>query len=47
MKNTYTLLILFSVCVISTLLISCVSVGGNNNDLGQEESQNQNSIFRN
>ena len=41
MKNTYTLLILFSVCLISTLLISCVSTGSNNNDLDQEESQNK------
>ncbi len=40
MKNTYTLLVLFSVCVISTLLISCVSIGSNNNDLDQEEYQN-------
>jgi len=39
MKNTYTLLVLFSMCVISTLLISCVSVGSNNNDLDQDESQ--------
>ena len=41
MKKTYTLLILFSVCVISTLLISCVSIGSNNNDLDQEESQSK------
>lgn len=41
MKKTYTLLILFSVCVISTLLTSCVSIGSNNNDLDQEESQNK------
>ena len=41
MKNTYTLLILFSVSIINTLLISCVSIGSNNNDLDQEESQNK------
>ncbi|MBR47501.1 MAG: hypothetical protein CMC59_02760, partial [Flavobacteriaceae bacterium] len=41
MKNTYTLLILFSVCLTSTLLISCVSIGSNNNDLDQEESQSK------
>ena len=41
MKNTYSLLILFSVLVISTTLISCVSTGSNNNDLDQEESQNK------
>ena len=41
MKNTYTLLILFSVCMINTTLISCVGTGSNNNDLDQEESQNK------
>jgi len=41
MKNTYTLLILFSVCLITATLISCVSIGSNNNDLDQEESQNK------
>ncbi|MDC3051369.1 hypothetical protein OA331_03475 [Bacteroidota bacterium] len=41
MKNTYTLFILFSVLVISTTLISCVSIGSNNNDLDQKESQNK------
>ena len=39
MKNTYALFILFSVCIINTFLISCVSTGSNNNDLDQEESQ--------
>ena len=41
MKNTYTLVILFSMCLISILLISCVSIGSNNNDLDQEESQSK------
>ena len=41
MKNTYTLLILFSVCLITTTLISCVSIGSYDNDLDQEESQNK------
>ena len=41
MKNTYALFILFSVCMINTTLISCVSIGSNNNDLDQEESQNK------
>ena len=41
MKNTYTILILFLVCLITTTLISCVSIGSNNNDLDQEESQNK------
>ena len=41
MKNTYTLLILFSVCAISTLLISCVSTWSNKQDLDEEESQNK------
>ena len=41
MKNTFTFLILFSMCVITTTLISCVSVGSNNNDLDQEEPQNK------
>lgn len=41
MKNTYSLLILFSVLVISTTLISCVSTGSNNNDLDQKESKNK------
>lgn len=41
MKNTYSLLILFSVCLTTTSLISCVSIGSNNNDLDQEESQNK------
>ena len=41
MKNTFTLLVLFSVCVTTTSLISCVSIGSNNNDLDQEESQNK------
>jgi len=41
MKNTYALFILFSVCMINTTLISCVSTGSNNNDLDQEESQNK------
>ena len=40
MKNTYTLFILFSICLINTTLISCVGIGSNNNDLDQEESQN-------
>ena len=41
MKKTYTLFILFSVCMINTTLISCVGIGSNNNDLDQEESQNK------
>ena len=41
MKNTCTLFILFSVLVISTTLISCVSTGSNNNDLDQKKSQNK------
>ena len=41
MKKTNTLFILFSLCVISTFLISCVSIGSNNNDLDQEVSQNK------
>ena len=41
MKNTFTLLILFLVCMINTTLISCVSIGSNNNDLDQGESQNK------
>ena len=41
MKNTFTLLILFSVCMTTTSLMSCVSIGSNNNDLDQEESQNK------
>ena len=41
MKNTYSLLILFSVCLTTTSLISCVSIWSNNNDLDQEESQNK------
>jgi len=41
MKNTYTFLILFSVCMIETTLISCVGTGSNINDLDQEESQNK------
>jgi len=41
MKNTFTLLILFLVCMINATLISCVSIGSNNNDLDQEESQNK------
>ena len=41
MKNSYTLLFLFSVCMINTTLISCVGIGSNNNDLDQEESQNK------
>ena len=41
MKNTYALFILFLVCMINTTLISCVSIGSNNNDLDQEESQNK------
>ena len=41
MKNTYTLFILFSVCMINTTLISCVGIGSNKNDLDQEESQNK------
>ena len=41
MKKTYTLLILFSVLVTTTTLISCTSIGSNNNDLDQEESQNK------
>lgn len=41
MKKTYTLLILFSVLVTTTTLISCSSIGSNNNDLNQEESQNK------
>ena len=41
MKNSYTLLFLFSVCMINTTLISCVGTGSNNNDLNQEESQNK------
>ena len=41
MKNTYTLLIFFSVFVTTTTLISCTSIGSNNNDLDQEESQNK------
>lgn len=41
MKNSYTLLILFSVFVTTTTLISCTSIGSNNNDLDQEESQNK------
>ena len=41
MKNTYSLLILFSVCLTTTSLISCVSIGSNNNDLDQEESQSK------
>ena len=41
MKNTFTLIILFSVFVTTTSLISCVSIGSNNNDLDQEESQNK------
>ena len=41
MKNTYTLLILFSAFVTTTTLISCTSIGSNNNDLDQEESQNK------
>tara|TARA_B100001027_G_scaffold186177_1_gene138589 strand:+ start:79 stop:537 length:459 start_codon:yes stop_codon:yes gene_type:complete len=40
MKNTYTLFILFSVSIINIILISCVGIGSNNNDLDQEESQN-------
>ena len=39
MKNTYTLFILFSVCIINTTLISCVSTGSNNNDLDNKKSQ--------
>ena len=41
MKNTYTLFILFSMCLINTTLVSCVGIGSNNNDLDQEESQNK------
>lgn len=41
MKNTYTLFILFSVSIINIILISCVGIGSNNNDLDQEESQNK------
>ena len=41
MKNTFTLLILFSVCMTTTSLMSCVSIGSNNNDLDQEESQSK------
>ena len=41
MKNTYALFILFSVCIINTTLISCVSIGSNNNDLDQDESKNK------
>ena len=41
MKNTYTLFILFSMCLINTTLISCVGIGSNNNVLDQEESQNK------
>jgi len=41
MKNSYTLLFLFSVCMINTTLISCVGTGSNNNDLNQEDSQNK------
>ena len=41
MKNTYTLFILFSMCLINTTLISCFGIGSNNNDLDQEESQNK------
>ena len=41
MKNNYALFILFSVCIINTTLISCVSIGSNNNDLDQEESKNK------
>ena len=41
MKKTYTLFILFSVCMINTTLISCVGIGSNNNDLDQKESQNK------
>ena len=41
MKNTYALFILFSVWMINTTWISCVSIGSNNNDLDQEESQNK------
>ena len=41
MKKNYTLLILFSVLVTTTTLISCTSIGSNNNDLDQEESQNK------
>ena len=41
MKNTYTLFILFLMCLINTTLISCVGIGSNNNDLDQEESQNK------
>ena len=41
MKNSYTLLFLFSVCMINTTLISCVGTGSDNNDLNQEESQNK------
>ncbi len=37
MKNTYILLILFAVWVISTTLMSCVSSGSNSNDLDQKE----------
>ena len=45
MKNSYTLLFLFSVCMINTTLISCVGTGSNNNDLNQEESQNKTLFF--
>ena len=45
MKNSYTLLFLFSVCMINTTLISCVGIGSNNNDLNQEESQNKTLFF--
>ena len=41
MKKTNTLFILFSLCVISTFLISCVSIGSNNNDLDQEVSKSK------
>ena len=41
MKKTNTLFILFSLCLISTFLISCVSIGSNNNDLDQEVSKSK------
>ena len=41
MKNTYTLLILSLVSIISITLISCASIGSNKNDLDQEESKNK------
>ena len=41
MKNTYTLFILFSICIINITLISCVGIGSNKNDLDQKKSQNK------